>query len=171
MDLRGIKEFFKDTFKYIVVAVAVFLLFVFVIGLQQVVGPSMTPTLNEGSVIVVNKLSKNVKRGTIIILSEGEKYMVKRVIGLPGERIEYKNNILYINGIQYTEDYLNDTVVTEDFSLEAIGYSIIPEGMYFVLGDNREDSSDSRDYGLITKKQIIGKPLITIWPLNRIKIF
>ena len=93
MDLRGIREFFRDTFKYIVVAVIVILLFVFVIGLQQVIGPSMSPTYKEGNVIVVSKLSYKlgkIKRGDIIVLSESEKYMIKRVIGLPGEVIEYK---------------------------------------------------------------------------------
>jgi len=174
MDFRGIREFFKDTFKYIVVAVAVFLLFIFVVGLQQVVGPSMSPTLQEGNVIVVNKMFytfNDVKRGDIIVLSESEKYMIKRVIGIAGDYVEYKNNSLYINGELIEEDYLNDSVYTDDFSLSELGYTIIPENMYFVLGDNREDSLDSRSYGLISKKQIIGKTWFCIWPLSNLKFF
>lgn len=161
MDLRGIREFFRDIFKYIVVAVLVFLVFIFVIGLQQVVGPSMYPTYKDGNVIVVNKLSYrfgSVKRGDIIVLSESEKYMIKRVIGLPGETIEYKDNKLYINGNEYNEKYLNDNVYTEDFTSR-----VIPEGEYLVLGDNRTDSLDSRDYGFISKKQIVGKVWFKIW--------
>ena len=162
MDLRGIVEFFKDTFKYVVVAVLVFLLFIFVIGLQQVVGPSMMPTYKEGNVIVVNKLFykfAKVKRGDIIVLSESEKYMIKRVIGLPGEVIEYKNNRLYVNGVEQEEAYLGDDVYTDDFTSK-----LIPEGEYLVLGDNRGDSQDSRDYGFIAKKQIIGKVWFKVWP-------
>ena len=171
MDVREVVEFFKDAFKYIVVGVCVFLLFIFVIGLQQVVGPSMSPTLKEGSVVVVNKLNKKPKRTQIIVVSQSEKYMVKRVIGLPGEYIEYKDNTLYVNGEKYDETYLKDDVVTEDFSLKDLNHTIIPDGMYLVLGDNRMDSTDSRDYGLIKKDQIIGKVIISIWPLNKIKIF
>lgn len=165
MDLRGIREFFRDTFKYIIVAVVVILLFIFVIGLQQVIGPSMSPTYKEGNIIVVNKLSYkigNIKRGDIIVLSESEKYMIKRVIGLPGEVIEYKDNRLYINGVEQEETYLDSSVLTEDFTSK-----MIPEDKYLVLGDNRSDSLDSRDYGFISKKQIIGKVWFKIWPLGK----
>lgn len=171
MDFRDIIEFFRDAFKYIVVAVLVFLLFIFVIGLQQVVGPSMSPTLKEGSVVVVNKMNKSPKREDVIVLSQAEKYMIKRVIGLPGEYIEYKDNVLYINGEKYDEKYLNSDVITEDFSLKDLDHTIIPDNMYLVLGDNRMDSMDSRDYGLIKKDQIIGKVIMNIWPLNKIKFF
>lgn len=171
MDFRDIIEFFRDTFKYIVVAVLVFLLFIFVIGLQQVVGPSMTPTLKEGSVVVVNKLKKNFKREDVIVLSQDEKYMIKRVIGLPGEYIQYKDNVLYINGERYDEKYLKDDVITEDFKLEDINETIIPEDMYLVLGDNRMDSMDSRDYGLVSKEKVVGKVIMSIWPLNNVKFF
>lgn len=171
MDFREVVEFIKDALKYIVVGICVFLLFIFVIGLQQVVGPSMSPTLKEGSVVVVNKLNKKPKRAQVIVVSQSEKYMVKRVIGLPGEYIEYRDNTLYVNGEKYEETYLNDDVVTEDFSLKDLNHTIIPDGMYLVLGDNRMDSTDSRDYGLIKKDQIIGKVIISIWPLNKIKIF
>ncbi len=171
MDLREVVEFFRDAFKYIVAAVLIFLLFIFVIGLQQVVGPSMTPTLKDGSVIVVNKLDKNYHRENIIVLSQSEKYMVKRIIGLPGERIEYKENSLYINGKKYEETYLKSNVVTEDFGMELFKCTTIPDDMYLVLGDNRMDSLDSRDYGLIKKSQIVGKAMLSIWPLDNIKIF
>ena len=165
MDFRGIVEFFRDTFKYIVAAIFIFLIFIFVIGLQQVVGPSMSPTYKEGNVIVVNKMAYKigkVKRGDIIILSTEEKYMIKRVIGLPGETISYKDNKLHVNGMEINEDYLKDDVYTEDFTSR-----VIPEDSYLVLGDNREDSEDSRDYGFITKKQIIGKAWFKIWPLGK----
>ncbi|MBP3766299.1 MAG: signal peptidase I [Bacilli bacterium] len=173
MDLRDITEFFKDTFKYIMVAVIVFLLFIFVVGIDQVVGPSMNPTLKEGDVIIVNKLLyrfKDIKRNDIVVLSQDEKHMIKRVVGLPGDNIEYIDNYLYVNGKKYKEPFIKD-VITEDFSLKDLGYDKIPKDMYLVLGDNRENSRDSRNYGLINKKQIIGKTFIRIWPLKKIKLF
>ena len=168
MDFRGIIEFFKDISKYIVIAIVVFLIFIFVVGFQQVVGPSMSPTLKEGNVILVNKLSYRfgkIKREDIIIVSVKHKYMIKRVIGLPGEYIEYKDNKLYIDGEYYKEDFLDSDVKTEDFATNGV----IPEGKYLVLGDNREDSEDSRDYGFISEDNIIGKAYIRFWPISQIK--
>ena len=174
MDFRDITEFFKDAFKYIIVIVIVLFLFIFVVGLQQVIGPSMSPNINEGDILIVNKLIyrlKDIERNDIVILSQDEKYMVKRVIGLPGDKIEYKDNYLYVNGKKYKEKFLSDNVVTEDFSLKELGYDKIPDGMYLVLGDNRTNSQDSRDYGLIKKDKIIGRASIRIWPFNKISAF
>ena len=94
--------------------------------------------------------------------------MIKRVVGLPGDYIEYKDNYLYVNGEKYKEPFINN-VETEDFSLKDLGYDKIPDDMYLVLGDNRENSLDSRSYGLIKKKQIIGKAFFKIWPIGKIK--
>ena len=174
MDFRDITEFFRDAFKYIIVVIVVFLLLIFVVGLQQVVGPSMSPTLKEGNIIIVNKLVyrfKNIQRNDIVVLSQDEKYMIKRVVGLPGDNIEYKDNYLYVNGVKYKEKFLSNDVVTKDFSLKDLGYDKIPDNMYLVLGDNRENSLDSRSYGLVSKKNIIGKTFIRIWPINNFKIF
>lgn len=173
MDLRNITEFIKDISKYIIVIIIVLLLFIFVIGLQQVVGPSMSPNLEEGNVIIVNKLIyrlKDISRNDVIVLSQDEKYMIKRVVGLPGEFVEYKDNYVFINGVKYKETFIDENIKTEDFSIKDIGYDVIPKDMYLVLGDNRENSLDSRSYGLISKKQVIGKAWIRIWPLNNIKI-
>lgn len=173
MDWLEIKEFLKDSAKYILTIIAVLFVVVYVVSVQQIMGPSMKPTLNNGDIVLLNKFQYrlfDVKRNQIIALNyKDTKYMVKRVIGLPGEKIEFKDNTLYINDKPYTEPFIKD-VKTDDFSLKDIGYDVIPEDMYLVLGDNRENSMDGRDYGLIKKKDIIGKASIRIWPLNKIKI-
>ncbi|MDD2435794.1 MAG: signal peptidase I, partial [Bacilli bacterium] len=97
------------------------------------------------------------------------KYLIKRVIGLPGEKIEYKDNILYIDDEAYQEK-ITDDLITDDFSLQDMGHEVIPEDMYLVFGDNRGDSLDSRSFGLIKKDDIIGKPFVRIWPLNQFNL-
>ena len=169
MDWLDIKEFIKDTFKYVVFIVAVLVIAIYVIGLQQIVGESMSPTFENGEVLIIDKLTPrfiDLKRGDIISFYDNEsKYLVKRVIGLPGEYIEIKDNRIYINN-EEIKDYV-EGVNTENIKLEDIGYSKIPKDMYFVMGDNRENSLDSRDYriGLIEKNSIVGKKIIRLWPI------
>lgn len=175
MDFRGVTEFLKDSLKYIIVAAVVFLIFIFVAGLQQVIGPSMNPTLTEGNVLIVNKLIyriSDIDRNDIVVLSHDEKYMVKRVVGLPGEHVEYKDNYVYVNGEKFKESFIDtDKVHTNDFSISDWGYDVIPDGYYLVLGDNRENSMDSRDYGLVPKKDIKGKAWLRFWPISEFKLF
>ena len=173
MDMRDIKEFLKDAIKYLVVIVTVIFVVIYVVTLEQVVGPSMYPTFNEGDVVVLNKFVyrfKDVRRGEIISFkNSGSKYLIKRVIGLPGETVEIKDNKIYIDEKALNEYYLKN-IDMEDFSLSDLGYDEIPQDMYFVLGDNRSNSQDSRDpkIGLIKKSDILGRVKYRIWPLNRI---
>ncbi|MBE6154952.1 MAG: signal peptidase I [Firmicutes bacterium] len=174
MDLRDIKEFLIDSFKVIILIVVVLFLMVFVFSVTQVVGNSMNPTLKDGEVLLLNKFIyrfSDVKRGDIISLDyDDTKYLIKRVIGLPGDTINIKNNKVYINNQVYEEDYLPDYEY-EDFYLSSLGYNTIPEDMYFVIGDNREDSLDSRKIGLINKDDINGKISFRFWPLNKLKFY
>lgn len=172
LDLREIKEFIKDIAGLVITVVAVLFVIVYIASVQQVVGPSMNPTLQEGDILVLNKLYYrifDVKRFEIVaIKTDTSKYLVKRIIGLPGEQIEYKDNVLYIDGKGYKEKFLDDSVITENFSLLDLGYEKIPEDMYLVLGDNRTNSQDSRDprIGLVKKEDILGKNGIRIWPIK-----
>ena len=175
MDWLDIKEFLSDTIKYIIFIVVILVIAVYVVGLQQIVGPSMTPTLRNGDIVILDKLSyrfSESKRDDIVALYYADtKFLVKRVVGLPGETVEFKDNKLYINGKYYEEKYLGDDIVTDNFSLEELNYTTIPDDMYLVLGDNRGDSMDSRDsdVGLIPKKDIYGKVRFKIWPINEFK--
>lgn len=172
MDLRDIKEFIKDSLKYLIVIATVFFIALFVVSFEQVIGPSMEGTLNAGDVTIVNKLVykfRTIKRNEIVSINQKDKIMVKRVIGLPGEHIEYKDNKLYVNGSLVLEN--NISVETKDFKLEDIGYETIPKDMYFVLGDNRTNSNDSREFGLVKKDEIIGKIVMRLYPFSKIKFY
>lgn len=171
MDLRDIKEFLKDALKYIIAIVVILIFAIYVVSFQEVIGPSMNNTLKSGDITIVNKLVfrlRNIKRDEIVSLKKDDKIMVKRIIGLPGEHIEYKDNILYVDGKKISDSRSSST---KDFKLESIGYDTIPKDMYLVLGDNRTNSSDSRTFGLVKKSDIIGKVNIRIYPFNKIKIF
>ena len=171
MDWLDIKEFIKDSLKYIIFIITVLIIAIYVIGLQQVVGDSMNPTLKNQDVVIIDKLTYKfipLKRGDIIsFYYDDTKYLVKRIIGLPGESLQIKDNKIYINN-EIIDDYVQN-IVMDDFKLEDIGYDKIPENMYFVMGDNREDSLDSRDsrVGLVKKEDIIGKKLVRLWPIIR----
>ena len=173
MDLRDIKEFCIDSSKYIITIFVVIFIIVYVMSIQQVVGPSMSPTFENKDILILNKLHYrffDIKRFDIVSLEyDDTKYLIKRVIGLPGEKIEYKNNVLYVNGKAIQEKFLKDDVVTNDFSIMDLGYETIPDDMYLVLGDNRQDSLDSRDIELITKSDILSKVNIRIWTINKIR--
>ena len=171
MDLRNIKEFTKDFIKIAILVIIIFCVYMFIISMQQVVGSSMNNTLNNGDLVLLFKAKykfSDVKRFDVVSFNyEDTKYLIKRVIGLPGEHIEYKDNKLYING-NYVEEERD--FETDDFKLEDLGYEVIPDDMYFVLGDNRENSLDSREIGLIKKEDIIGKVIFRLWPINGIKL-
>ena len=175
MDWLSIRELLIDTFKLVIVVFIILFLMIYVVSVTQVVGNSMKSTLNDGDVLILSKASYrifDVKRGDIISLDyEDTKYLIKRVIGLPGDDIDIIDNQLYINGEVYKEDYLDDNLNYDDFSLQDLGYATIPEDYYLVLGDNREDSIDSREIGLISKDEINGKIVLRIWPINKISIF
>lgn len=171
----SIKEFIIDLIKLLVVVVVILFLMIYIVSVTQVVGNSMYSTLKDGDVLILNKFKYrffDIKRGDIISLENDDtKYLIKRVIGLPGDSISIKDNTLYINGEVYIENYLEEGLVYDDFELTSLGYQVIPDDMYFVLGDNRADSVDSREIGLVSKDDIIGKISFRIWPLNKLAVF
>lgn len=141
-------------------------------------GKSMIPTLHDQNRMIVNKIATrigDIHRFDIIVFHATEdKDYIKRVIGLPGDHIEYKNDTLYINGKAYDEPYLDkykrnlvDGPLTEPFKLEdIIGQPTVPEGELFVMGDNRRFSKDSRHIGTIPIEEVMGKTSFVFWPLS-----
>lgn len=175
MDWLDIKEFIKDTAKYLIIIVVILFIMTFVFSVTSVVGNSMYPTLKDGEVLILNKFHyrfSEIKREDIISLKYADtKYLIKRVIGLPGEKVEILDNKLYINDLEYKEKYLSEDLNYQDFKLSDLNYSTIPKDMYLVLGDNRENSLDSRKIGLIKKEDINGKISLRFWPLNKLKFY
>lgn len=166
MDWLDIKEFIKDSLSFILVAIGMFLFILYVTVFTQINGPSMLPNLKENDVVVIYKLSKNVSRDDLIVFEHQDtKNLIKRVIGLPGDIVEIKSNKVYVNDILLEEDY-----VLEENNTKLIDkvFDKIPDNEYLVLGDNRDDSLDSRTFGFVKKDRIKGKVLFRIWPLNKL---
>ena len=160
--VKGFKYYFKEYFSYAIIIVLVLLFEKFVATPIKVDGSSRFGTLHDGDIMILNIICYRfspVERFDILVIDDGDEYLIKRVIGLPGETIEYIDSQLYINGKKIKENY--GSKKTEDFKTK------VPKDSYFVLGDNRTNSRDSRYYGAFLKKKILGKTKITIFPFNR----
>lgn len=157
-------EKIKELMPYIIILIIVILLKCFVVTPIRVNGTSMIPTLHPKDIMILNKTAyytKNPKRFDIVVVDLEDEKIIKRVIGLPGEEVEYHNNTLYINGKKVKENI--DKVDTDDYKSGKI-----PKDSYLVLGDNRKGSYDGRMFGFIKKKQIEGKTSLIILPFKRI---
>ncbi|WP_428911335.1 signal peptidase I [Niallia sp. Krafla_26] len=145
-------------------------------------GGSMMPTLQDGNKLVVNKIGYQIgdlHRFDVIVFHANQKEdYVKRIIGLPGDEIEYRDDILFINDKKYNEPYLEKyrkeafgVHLTGNFTLlELTGSETVPEGHIFVLGDNRLGSRDSREFGFVSIDQVVGKVDLRYWPFDQIGV-
>ncbi len=167
-----VRNFFYSLVPYIIIAFVVFLIRAFIITPIRVKGPSMNDYLHDGDILLLSKVGHKYDRFDVIVanISDGKNSskIIKRIIAFPGESIEYKDCKLYINGKEQKD--VVDSCITSDFTLEDLyGYTIIPENYYFVMGDNRKESSDSRDWriGLIKDTQIDGRAIFRLWPFKK----
>lgn len=129
----------------------------------KISGSAMSPNYNDGQFWIVDKViytTTDPQRGDVVLfkdVADPNKVFAKRIIGLPGEEIEIKDGAVYINGQVVSEPYLSKDVVTSPGNYPALNQKIIPQGNYFILGDNRNGSFDSRNFGFVPKENIIGK--------------
>ncbi len=161
---------------YCAVVVAVMFCVIKFVGQRTIViGDSMNPTLEDGENLITDKITyrfKEPKRFDIIVFPQKantSKLLIKRIIGMPGETVEIKEGRVYINGFELNETYGNE--VMKDGGLAADAITLGPNE-YFVLGDNRNNSQDSRfaSVGNIQRSDIIGRAWLRIWPLDRVTL-
>ena len=159
----------KVLLPYIIIILVVLFIKAFIVTPIKVNGESMYPTLEEGDIMILNKTAyyfNEPERFDIVVVNMPDEYLIKRVIGLPGEHIEYKNNTLYVDGKRVKENFKHG--VTANFNIEELGSDTIPLNTYLVLGDNRENSLDSRELGFIREDQLLGRTSLIILPFDRI---
>lgn len=169
MNKERIKRITKELYPYVIVVLIVILIRTFIITPAIVSGDSMLPNLQDNNVVLLNKLDyklNDIKRFDIVVVNLNGEKLIKRVIALPGEHVEYKDGMLYIDGFYTSEDFKHED--TADFKLETLGYLKIPGNKYFVVGDNRTDSIDSRMVGLISEENILGSVNLRIFPINKV---
>ncbi|OQY42211.1 MAG: signal peptidase I [Anaerolineaceae bacterium 4572_78] len=163
-----IKSVIRDILETLVLTIIIFFLIQSVIRNFRVEGSSMQPTLQNGQYLIVDKISYNLpldlwepQRGDVIVFSpptQPDKDFVKRIIGLPGETIEIAQGQIIIDGVLLDEPF------GARIGLHTMGASPIPEGNFFVMGDNRPYSNDSRSWGTVAEDRIVGRVWISYWP-------
>jgi len=167
---RGsLRAFLVEVLQTVVLALVLYFLIDSVLARVRVENISMEPTLQPGEFLLVNKLAYrlgDVSHGDVVIfhypLNPNEDY-IKRVIGLPGDEVTVQNGQVMVNG----------KLVVEPYIMAPPHYNntwIVPEGQLFVLGDNRNSSSDSHNWGFVPYENLVGKALLVYWPLDQIKI-
>lgn len=175
---KRIGGFFLDIIETFVIALAMFvLMYLFLFQPHQVKGNSMYPNFHDEEYLLTNKITYRLsepKRGDVIVFKapKNEEYdYIKRIVGLPGDTIKIEDCNVFINNQPLKEEYLSENICTSSGRTWQAGKSImLSENEYFVAGDNRPYSSDSRDWGTVPETNIVGKAWFRYWPADRIGI-
>jgi signal peptidase I len=179
---QTIGEFFIEIIKVVIISLAIIIpVRYFLIQPFYVKGASMEPSFHDHEYLIINEISyrfSTPQRGDIIVFrypKDPSQYFIKRIIGLPGEKVKIKDGQLYIYNDQYPDGRkLNeDAYLFEETETPNSGKTefILGDDEYFVLGDNREASLDSRRFGPVPRRYIIGKTWVRGWPFDKIAIF
>ena len=165
----GWVTFLLEVVQTLVLALVLYFLIDSVIARVRVVNISMLPTLQPGEFLMVNKLAYrfgDVQRGDIIVFHYPQnpaEDFIKRVIGVPGDTVVVSQGVVSVNGYALTEPYISDAPAYN-------GQWTVPEGQVFVLGDNRNQSSDSHHWGNVPLENIVGRALVIYWPLQNMEV-
>lgn len=150
----------KELIPYIAIIILIIIVRIYIITPVRVDGASMNQTLNDGDILLLYKMAK-IDRFDVVVLDEeyDNEIIIKRIIGLPGETIEIKDNKIYIDNVEMPDEYAYGD--TSDYEKTTLG-----EDEYFILGDNRLISKDSRYFGPIKKSEIMGEAVFRLWPFS-----
>ncbi len=172
-----VKSEIREYLEALVIAVVLALFIITFIAQSFLVqGSSMVPTLQDGERLLVDKLTwrfREPKRGEVVVFkypSDTRRKFIKRIIGVPGDQVLIKQGYVYVNGEKLEESYINGPTFGAIY--RDSGPVEVPQGRYFVLGDNRTNSDDSRyeDVGLVERKLLVGRALFRYWPLTEIGV-
>jgi len=161
----------REVIETIVLTVLMFLVIRFAVQNFNIEGTSMEPSLHDQELILVDKwtyLFRPPARGDVIVFTappQPTQDYIKRVIGLPGDTITILNTTVIVDGVTLNESYVNPNNQGNIYDYKHI-HEVVPPNDYFVLGDNRKGSSDSRDWGFVPRKNIIGRAAFVYWPLH-----
>lgn len=173
---QKVSAFILDLLQTVVLAFAIFLIiYLFLAQPHQVKGESMFPNFNDNEYLLTNKLSYRFgqpSRGDVVIFAappDPTEDYIKRIVGIPGDRVMVRDNKVYLNGELLKEDYLPRDAITSPGPYMSDGKEIIVgENEYVVFGDNRTNSSDSRKWGPVKREKIVGKAWFAYWPPNKV---
>jgi len=163
------KRIVKEVLSYALVIVVVLLIKTYVFSPIKVNGDSMMPTLHNKDIMILNEIGyylNGLDRFDIVVVKTENDLLIKRVIAFPGETVRFFEDELYINGELVEQDFLH--AITHNFEMGEVNEEVVPDGHYFVVGDNRGDSLDSRTIGSVSKDQIMGKTSFIVYPFKRI---
>jgi len=172
MFIKQLGAFFLEIIEIVVFAISIFLfLYLLILQPHKIKGSSMEPNFHDGEYLLTDKISyrfNEPRRGDVVVFKappDFKEEFIKRIIALPGETISINDNKIYINGNLFEEKYIPSEIPTQNGSFLKEGQDIVlPENSYFVLGDNRPHSLDSRRFGFVTLDKITGKAWFVYWP-------
>lgn len=178
LNSKELSKILVDFFEIVFIASGVFIfVYFFVAQLLKITGDSMLPTFKDGEQIIAEKISikfSPLKRGDIVIFKHPQnenRLLIKRVIGLPNEEIRISQGAVYINGNLLSETYVQpNNKTTEERDIKENTNYKIPQDGYVVLGDNREFSSDSREFGAVKESLIVGRAFAVYYPLSNFRL-
>lgn len=171
------KEFFSEAISFVAIIVFVVIpIRVFIAQPFRVSGESMINTFQNKDYLIVDQISYRFiapKRGDVIVLKhpDSEKYLIKRIIALPGETVTLSGQITTIKNSEHPDGIQLDETFLDNPSDDGYQEYIVPVGYYFVMGDNRPYSSDSRSWGLLPRDHVVGRTLLRLYPFNNIDLF
>ena len=163
--MKRIIDLIKKEKKFLLLVMIIILFKIFIFNFILVKGDSMNPKYKNNDFMFLNKIIysfKPIRRGEVIVLKYKNNDLIKRIIGLPNDKIKVENGKLYINNKEYYENYINSYTAAYDFD-----EITLKDNEYFVMGDNRYNSYDSRNFGTITKNNIIGRVEFKIFPFDK----